>query len=310
MLPTRGWATYEAGLRAIGERRPADQEIVDFLRSLELVAAETSELTEAGRQFFHMQFIEDDPARATDVLRHQVLVACPEAAAICQLLANRPKVPRAVAETVLRSLGHGDGLTDRKLGALLALMNRSEIIEYATREGTFRVLAKPLEEPELPGSIFISPDTPASNRIWLRRVLGECDEFIFWLDKHFLPEGLDFIVEAADGAHVSSVRVVSLALEENKTRKAKRAYRDVARELRGRGIEFEWRFIDSKEIRDTHDRWIVTSGRSWNVPNLNAIISGQRSEISKSGNTSELEAMFEDVWEKAEPRPAEPDSAG
>jgi hypothetical protein len=237
------------------------------------------------------------------------LVACPEAAVICQLLANRPKVVRAVAETVLRSEGHGDGLTDRKLGALLALMSRAQIIEYAKREGTFRVLAKPLDEPELPGSIFISPDTPASNRIWLRRILGECNQFIFWLDKHFLPEGLDFMVEAADGARVGTVRVLSLALEENKTRMAKRAYRDVARELRGRGIEFEWRFIESKEVRDTHDRWIITSGRSWNVPNLNAIISGQRSEISKSRNTGELEVMFEAVWEKAEPRPAESKAA-
>jgi hypothetical protein len=306
VLPARGWATYEAGLRAVGEQRAADGEIVEFLCSLKLAAGEAGELTDAGRRFFHLEFIEEDAAAATDVLRHQLLAHCPEVAAICQLLANRPKVARGVAETVLRSPGHGDGLTDRKLGALLALMARAEIIDYAKREGTFRVLAKPLDEPELPNSIFISPDTPASNRIWLRRVLGEGSEFIYWIDKHFLPEGLDFIAEAANGAHISVVRVISLALSENETRKAKRAYRDLARELGGRGIEFEWRFIESIQVRDTHDRWIITQGRSWNVPNLNAILSGQRSEILASGNTSELRGVFEEVWEKAAPRPAGP----
>jgi hypothetical protein len=239
------------------------------------------------------------------VLRHQVLTTCPEAAVLCQLLTNRPKVARKVAETVLRSQGYGDGLTDRMLGALLALMAGAEIIEYAKRDGSFRVLAKPLTEPVLPDSIFISPDKPASNRLWLRRILGECNDFIYWLDKHFLPEGLDFIAEGADGAQVSTVRVISLALDESQTRKAKRAYRDLAHELRGRGIQFEWRFIESTEVRDTHDRWIVTSGRSWNVPNLNAILSGQRSEISASGSTGELQTMFESVWDKAEPRPAD-----
>lgn len=306
MLPNRGWTTYETGLRAIGERRSSEQEIVEFLHSLGLVSGGTPELTNAGRTFFHRQFIEDDAAAATAVLRHQLLGACPEAAAICQLLANRPKVARDVAETVLRSQGYGNGLTDRKLGALLALLSRAEIIEYAKREGTFRVLAKPMDEPKLPDSIYISPDTPASNRIWLRRILGECNDFIFWLDKHFLPEGLDFVVEGADGARLKTVRVLSLALDENKSRKARRGYRDVARELSGRGIDFEWRFVNSKDIRDTHDRWIVTSGRSWNVPNLNAILSGQRSEMSVSGNTTELEAMFQTVWKKADPRPAEP----
>lgn len=310
MLPTRGWATYEEGLRAVGERRGlADEEIVSFLRSLGLVADGSVTLTAAGTQLFHARFIDEDDAAATEVLRHQVLTRSPEAAALCQLLANRPKVPRAVAETVLRSQGHGDGLTDRKLGALLGLMAHAEVIDYAKREASFRVTAQPLTEPDLPDSMFISPETPWSNRAWLRRVLGECEDFIYWLDKHFLPEGLDFLGEAADGARVSVVRVVSLALEENQTRRAKRAYRDLAREMQTRGISFEWRFIDSRDLRDTHDRWIITAGRAWNTPNLNAILSGQRSEIVSSGNAGELITVFDEIWDKAAPRPAEPNAA-
>jgi hypothetical protein len=77
VLPSKGWATYEAVLRAIGERRPADEEIIEFLRSLDLVAAETPELTDTGRQFFHLQFIEEDTGSATEVLRHQLLGGVP-----------------------------------------------------------------------------------------------------------------------------------------------------------------------------------------------------------------------------------------
>lgn len=306
MLPSRGWATYEENLQRVGERVPCtDPEIIDFLQSLDLATVDGRDLTAAGRRYFHARFIDEDEAASNEVLRHQLLTASPEAAAICQLLANRPRVARKVAGTVIRSQGHGEGLTDRNLGALLALMNQAEVIEYAKREGTFRVLAKPLTEPDLPRSIFISPDTPASNRLWLRRILGECSTYMYWLDKHFLPEGLDFIAEAADGSRISTARVISLALDENQTRKAKRCYRDLARELRGRGIEFEWRFVGSKEVRDTHDRWIITDGRSWNVPNLNAMLAGQRSEISASGNTDELRGVFDSTWSKADPRPAE-----
>jgi hypothetical protein len=273
--------------------------------------ASEATLAEPGDRYFHARFIDEDEAGATEVLRHQMLTICPEAAAICQRLANRPQVPRGIAGTVLRSQGFGSDLTDRKLGTLLALMDRAGVITYAKREAQFTVIAKPLSEPDLPTSMFISPDTPWSNRAWLRRLLGECRGVIYWLDKHFLPEGLDFIGAAADGAHVTEVRVLSLALQENETRKARRAYRDLATELQTRGIRFEWRFIDSKDLRDTHDRWVISEDRAWNIPNLNAILSGQHSEIVATDNGEELRKMFESAWSKAPPRPAsQPANAG
>lgn len=304
MLPTRSWQAYEEALRALGEHRDApNPEILAFLRSLGLAADDG--LAAAGRRYFHHRFIEQDEETALEVLRHQILSRCTEAAAICQLLANRPLVARSVAETVLRSQGHGSDLTNRRLGSLLALMDHARVIAYARRESSFRVLAQPLSEPELPTSIFIAPDTPWSNREWLRRVLRECRGSILWIDKHFLPEGLDFLGATANGANVTDVRVLSLALAENETRKAKRAYRELARELEARGITFEWRFIDSKDVRDTHDRWIISDHRAWNVPNLNAILSGQHSELTGSGNAPELRKVFETAWAKADARPAD-----
>lgn len=298
MLPSKSWPAYEKALRTLGECRGVDDpEALEFLRSLGL--AESGALTEQGERYFLREYIEEDGEGAAEVLHRQLLSACPEAAAICQMLANRPRVARGVAETVLRSQGHGAALTDRRLGSLLALMDNAGLIAYAKRDGGFRVTAQPLSEPELPRSVFIGPDTPWSNRQWLRRLLSECRGSILWLDKHFLPEGLDFLGAAVTGARVTDVRVLSLALAENETRKAKRAYRDLGRELQGRGVVFEWRFIDSQAVRDTHDRWIVTDRRAWNVPNLTAILSGQHSELTASDNTAELRQMFEAVWAKA-----------
>lgn len=159
MLPSRGWQAYQEALRALGEHRSGvNPDLVVFLEALGL--AGTDGLTGPGERYFHLKFIEQNEEGAAEVLRHQILSSCPEAAAICQMLANRPHVARSVAETVLRSQGHGGDLTDRRLGALLALMDHAGVIAYAKREGGFRVLVQPLNEPELPGSIFIAPDTP------------------------------------------------------------------------------------------------------------------------------------------------------
>lgn len=304
MLPSKGWSSHEDDLRRLGERRRVlDRDSIEFLISLGFATDGGSELSAPGDQYFRLRFIADDADAARAVLRHQLLTKCPEVAAISQLLANRPKVPRAVAETVLRNQGYGAGLSDRRVGALLALMSAAQVIEYTKTEGRFRVLARPLSEPELPSSIFIDPESPWSNRRWLTRVLAECHGFIYWLDKHFLPEGLDFIGDAADGARISAVRVLSLALPDNQTRKAKRTYRDLSRELRERGVSLEWRFVDSRDLRDVHDRWIITEGRAWNLPNLNAILSGQHSEIAASGNADAVREMFEKTWDMA-PNPA------
>lgn len=300
MLPSRSWAAYEADLRCIGEHRSLQaQTDLSFLAAVGLVQVAPPALTSLGQRYFTLRFIEGQEAAATEVLQDCVIKRCPEAAAICQLLANRPKVSRQVAETVLRNQGYGSQLNDRRLGSLLALMGRVEAIEYSKRDGAFRVLARPLLDDELPRSMFVAPETPWSNRRWLLRVLGECRGFLYWLDKHFLPGGLEFIGEAVDGEQISTVHVVSLPLEENLSRKTRRAYADLVKELRGRGVSFEWRFLPSTEFRDTHDRWLISEHRAWNVPNLNAILSGQHCELVETQNQQRLTHMFERIWTKA-----------
>lgn len=307
MYPTKGWSSYEVGIKLLGERRPLDDlEKLQFLESLGLASGGT--LSESGQIYFEARFIDDEVVIAKEVLRVGLLERCPQAAAIAQSLAKRQAASRTVIETLLRNQGHGDALTDRRLGSLLALMSWSGVIDYAKREGRIRVLVNPIAEEPIPQSIFIAPHTPWTNRKRLEQILATADEYLYWFDKHFLPPGLDCLGAAIDGGVVRRVRVLSLGLDESKSKRARRSYRDLGRELKGRGTDFEWRFIDSEHVRDTHDRWIMSASRAWNVPNLNAILSGQHSEISESTNRRQVCDMFERLWSSAPRRPFEASS--
>lgn len=304
MLPSKGWETYEKAIKAIGERRsPSDPNDVVFLADLGMVSRANGapKLTDEGQAYFLGRFIRNDEERSTESLR-QCVTEYPPAAAVSQMLDGVPQATRGIAETVLRSQGFSDGLTDRSLGSLLALMNRAGVIRYNRTKGELVVVDHPSHAPEPPSSIFISPETPFGNRVWLRRVLEQCDDHIYWLDKHFTSPALEVLWEAVDGNRIHDVRVLSLYLPDyHSGRKVKQQYRDLVRDLAHRNVTFEWRVIDSRGIRDTHDRWLVGASTAWNVPNVNAIISGQHSELNESGQAAELARLFTGYWNSAQP---------
>lgn len=79
----------------------------------------------------------------------------------------------------------------------------------------------------------------------------------------------------------------------------KRDYGNLVAEFKSRGIDFEWRVIDSTLIRDTHDRWVITDTSARNIPNVNAIFSGQHSELNRSEQRDELQELFDNYWDEA-----------
>lgn len=297
MLPTKSWDTYDDLIRRVGERRPEGTlGDLSFLCELGLIEDNGClQLSEVGGDYFRARFISSDDDLAMTILRRCVL-QFPPAAAIVQFLAGVPNADRARTETVLRNQGFGDDLTERKLGTLLMMMNHTEVISYISRTGRVTVLVQPAQDIEPPSSIFVSPRTPYGNRAWIRRILGECNGFIYWLDKHFMPQAFEPIWEIADGVLISEVRIISLQLSDNSGKSAIRDYQNLRTELKGRSVDMEWRFIDSTAIRDTHDRWIIGSETAWNVPNVNAIFSGQHSELCRSDQHAELGILFNRYW--------------
>lgn len=303
LFPDRPWDSYENALKVIGERRieAIFGNGAEFLRELGLVeSGQSATLTDTGRDYFSLRFIRNDKAES-DALLRRVVSAYPPVAAVCQLLDGVPSASRGAVETVLRSQGFGDGLDDRRLGSLLALMHRAGVVKYVKSKGTVTVLVHPSRMPAPGPSVFISPQTPYSNKIWLRRILEECEGFIYWLDKHFLPVGLEPLWEAADGNRISDIRILSLQLPGNEGRRARRSYRDLAAELNHRNINLEWRMIDSRLIKDTHDRWIIGASSARNVPDVGTIFSGNHSELNRSDQHEELATLFVSYWDQAIP---------
>jgi hypothetical protein len=191
-------------------------------------------------------------------------------------------------------------------------MNGAGLIRYAKGKG-LAVLAQPTHNEAPPPTILISPQTPFANRVWLRRILEECNDFIYWLDKHFLPVGLEALWEACDGNRISHVRILSLSMPENSGPRAVKAYRLLQLDLAIRSITLDWRFINSQLVRNDHDRWIIGSKTARNVPNVNAIFSGQYSELNSSSSYVDLRALFDSYWstaDRVDPDHAQADGAG
>jgi hypothetical protein len=298
VLPKKAWTQYEQTIKLLGERRFAGNPgEVEFLQALGLIDGDEPRLTEAGEAYFAARFIRGDDAAARAVLAKSVQ-SFPPAAAILQLLDGVPGADRRRAESVLRSQGFGEGLTDRRVGTLLMIMNACGVIRYDKTTGGVQVLLHPAQAEQTPPSIFIAPESPYGNKLWLRRVLEACKGYIWWFDKHFMAQAFEPLWEVADGNKINNIKIVSLFLPEHQGR-AIRQFQDLRAELRGRNIELAWRVVDSREVRDVHDRWIISSDKAWNAPNVNAIFSGQASEILQTNNDGELRARFSSYWGRA-----------
>ncbi|GIF78364.1 hypothetical protein [Asanoa siamensis] len=297
IYPTKAWVNYEAILKSIGEKRAVADSDSRFLSAIGLVDGDGS-LTESGTKYFTAKFVQRDEDSARAALQ-AILIDYPAVGVICQFLSGVPNADKGNAESILRNQGMGDGLTDRSLGSLLTLMSTTGVIRYS--KGTIEVLIHPAQMETVPASVFVSRATPFGNRAWLRRILRECDGFIYWLDKHFLPIALENLWEVADGRQIAEIRIISLKLQQNSGRKALRDYHDLVAELAHKSISIEWRAIDSKLIRDTHDRWIIGSSTARNVPDVGTIYSGNHSELNRSDQAVELRALFEGYWASATP---------
>jgi hypothetical protein len=295
MYPSKSWSSYEEALRAVGERRfGGDEDDAAMLRELGLVVPDGTALTVRGQAYFDATYIRGDPDTALGVLRDAVS-NLPPASVILQFLYGVAGADKPRAGSVLRSRGFDDGLTDRKLSTLLVLMARADLIEFEPRGGRIHVLRSPTDRPPR-NNVFISSETPFGNRIWLRRALESCDGFIYWLDKHFMPAAFESIWEAADGDRASDIRILSLRLPEHEGRNPRREYSNLKRDLSARGITFEWRWVDSQVIRGTHDRMLIGRSQGWNLPNVNAILSGQNSEMLRTPDYSTWKGIFDGLW--------------
>ncbi len=297
MLPSRSWVAYEGVIKALGERRTAqDPEAVAFLQELLLVDGQST-LTAAGADYFRLTFLTGETDAARTVLG-AALAQYPPAAAICQLLAGVSTASRATAETALRSQGFGDELNDRKLGSLLMLMHSAGMVKYVKRSGAIEILCRPASTDPVPRAVFVSPDTPYSNKLWLRRALEECSEFIWWLDKHFMPVAFESLLDAADARRISEN---SHPLPRSPGQLWPEGAQAVRRLEAGACRQGHQVGLARERLAARQPRTAAILGResARNVPNVTAIYSGQNSEMITSDHGEDLRVLFTSYWDIA-----------
>lgn len=258
----------------------------------------TGELSEVGRAIFESLFIRCDGGEK--VLLKQMLLSYPPTIAIQQYLWGVANITVEQVLTVLKTTGFWFYDSREPLTHLLDFMNYAEIINYNKKTRIVRILISP-DSPRTPKNIFIDPNRPFSNIMWIKKVLGECEGGIYWLDKHFQKEALEWLWAVADASKIKQIRILSLDLGEGNLNTTAR--KDLARfkqEMINKNIDVSWATIDSKLVRDTHDRWIIDDvDYARNVPNVNAISSGQRSEMNLTENYKEVKKAFDEYQSKS-----------
>ncbi len=300
LLPQNNWKKILPCIQAAGERQSVSKATMgdDFQFLLDIGIFQEGDddvLTETGRALFESAFIRRD-GKDIEILQ-QLLLRYPVTAAIQQYLWGVKDAKIEQVLTVLKATGFWLYSSVEPMTHFLDLLNQAEVISYSKKLRQVRVLISP-DVPYVPKNVFIDPNRPFSNILWIKRILAECKGSILWFDKHFQKEALEWLWAVADANKVTEIKLLSLDLgDANLNSEARKSYKRFKQEMLTKGINVTWSVIDSKLVRDSHDRWILDgSGYLRNVPNVNAISSGQRSEMSASENYGQVLPLFESYW--------------
>jgi len=301
MLPTHPWSQIKPFIKVIGEgefiSRSDLGDEYEFLCDLGIIdTVNTGELTDSGKFLFEAIFIRRDAVEEEKILQG-LLIDFPPTAAIQQYLWGVSDITPDQVLTVLKTTGFWAFEDKRLLTHYLSLLNLAKIIKYDRKNRKIVILISS-DVVKIPRSIYIDPARPYGNIYWAKRLLAECEGFIYWLDKHFMKEALEWIYTIADANKISKVKILSLNLgERNLDKQAKKDYKRLKEELAQKKIALEWRTIEIDKVRDAHDRWIIgDNGYIRNIPDVNTILSGKRSEMVMSDNHDEILSAFHNYW--------------
>lgn len=177
--------------------------------------------------------------------------------------------------------------------ALFQMMNKlSEIDEKVSQFSQFPQLAQMILQAKAI-AFTITPEEPYSNRLKLRQVLRGCESYIWYVDKHFAALGLEQLFVGIDSARVREVRILSG--RDNVDYRAKDDFRRFYDELKRKCVFAEWRILHRDDCGLIHDRFILSKNSCYNVPPINSLLKGQRSEILQTPHRP----PFEHWWQRA-----------
>ncbi|MCZ2804439.1 hypothetical protein O2W18_04935 [Modestobacter sp. VKM Ac-2983] len=260
---------------------------------------DSGELTEAGLALFRLAWVRRQTEEADRALGQALRQLTPLQVIEQELNGLGPVSEEGVLDLLLQHRAVPAGITIQQLRPVFHWMNRVGVLAYSNKFKTVRSL---MRDPDvaLPGEVvnlaaMISPRTPFSNLVRLRRLLRPLAGVVWWADPHFGARALEELVEEVDVSKVTEIRILSGNASGVVSDKSARDFSRFVDELAQRGVPAEWR-VDAE--RDWHDRWLVDERSVWNVPPVNTLFKNDYSEILPAAERPPLELW----WGRSTPR--------
>lgn len=239
-------------------------------------------LTPLGRDVYQAFFVHDDTISARQLLG-KAAVRNPVISLISRAFWGRGRVKL----NQVRALFELEGISaeEAQVKSFLELCEAVGVVLLNKRWYAFTVAVQP-DEPVPADSYLLHPDTPYSNRRCVVRLLSELKGDVYWLDKYFSAEGLDFIVAGVNPK--CSTRVVIVSGPQHVARSTQ-LYSLAKTELAARDVELQWKVCrDNDVLPSWHDRWIIDDVSTFNMPPVGSLVKGQYSQITKASTVERI----------------------
>ena len=298
LLPKATWSGLTGALLKLRTSQDAklanDDQI--FLEQIGLMKDGT--LSDTGAELCNLIHVRHDNSTA-DTITHDALQIAPATQALLQALIGVKDVTVDQARMALLFAGLAEAEADARLTNFLTILNANRVIVYNRKARSIQLLVSP-KQSTAPSHIYVDRTRPYSNDLWIREVLRECQGSIKWLDKYFQKEAFEWIWREASADKISRIQIISTVGDEEVDALALADYKRLKKELGLKGITLEWKVLKRNESHDFHDRWIIDDNDlCYNVPSINSIKSGQRSELHRSPNYAKIQISFDQYFATA-----------
>lgn len=269
--------------------RPADPPGVDHVLQRAGLTDEDGNVTVAGQALHKVRWIVGDERQARDGLARSLRPLLP-IQVVEQELRGFPPVPEDGVLELLQIHGAAPAdLTVEDLRPTLREWNALGVVVYSNKWKTVRLGRLPDAEEAAPGeddrlAVLVSPQTPYSNVVKLRRILRRLKGTVYWVDKHFNARAFEDLIDEIDSDAVDEVRILSGSADNVLTPKSFRDYRRFQKEMSNRGVGTEWRLATADIASNLHDRWLLDAKSRYNVPPVNSFYRSQYSEILQTAS--------------------------
>ena len=143
----------------------------------------------------------------------------------------------------------------------------------------------------------IQPGTAYRNRMSVYKVFGNCRDYLWWLDKHFMTYGFALLYDYCSEAGTppfQQIRILgSNMVRQPELTRLSREFGDLQGELGAHGIQTEMRVLSDRSVLATiHDRYIISNQIAFNVLPVGSLRTGQQGSLFVEDNPPDFSALW------------------